>query len=134
MTYSATRLGSRGHRQVGRGPTTRSYRAIQTGKQTSLPPKDPEHPLTLAPIFKDTSEFPQQPNVKWVTVSYTDTAELVKAFQGVEVVLNFIVVNTDPENKIGKLIVDASVEAGVKRFAPSEWAMLVLPHCSRTRP
>lgn len=43
--------------------------------------------------------------------------------RGCEVVLNFIVVNTDPNNTVGKLLIDAAIEAGVKRFAPSEWAM-----------
>ena len=44
-------------------------------------------------------------------------------FKDVEVVLNFIVVVNDPGNKVSKLLVDAAIEAGVKRFAPSEWAM-----------
>jgi hypothetical protein len=58
-----------------------------------------------------------------VQVTFDSKAELVSQLRGVEVVLNFIVVNNDPNNTVGKLLIDASVEAGVKRFAPSEWAM-----------
>jgi hypothetical protein len=61
--------------------------------------------------------------VNWRRVSFEDKAELVRELQGAEVVLNFIVVNEDADNTVGKLVIDASVEAGVKRFAPSEWAM-----------
>ena len=67
--------------------------------------------------------FPSQQGVTWVQTSFKDKAELVKLFEGVEVVLNFIVVNNDPGNEVSTLLVDAAVEAGVKRFAPSEWAM-----------
>lgn len=59
----------------------------------------------------------------WRRVSFEEKAELVRELQGAEVVLNFIVVNDDPNNTVGKLVIDASIEAGVKRFAPSEWAM-----------
>ena len=59
----------------------------------------------------------------WRRVSFDDKAELVRELQGAEVVLNFIVVNDDPNNTVSKLVIDASIEAGVKRFAPSEWAM-----------
>lgn len=75
------------------------------------------------PFGQDPAQFPQQPGVTWARVSFEDKAELVEQFQGVDVVLNFIVVNNDPENTVGRLLVDAAVEAGVRRFAPSEWAM-----------
>lgn len=61
--------------------------------------------------------------MKWVQASFTDKEELVQHIRGAEVLLNFIVVNTDPENTVGKLLVDVAIDAGVKRFAPSEWAM-----------
>ncbi|KAF7561268.1 hypothetical protein G7046_g2886 [Stylonectria norvegica] len=77
----------------------------------------------LALCRKDPAQFPSQPGVTWVQTSYKDKAELVKIFTGVEVVLNFIVVNNDPGNVVSTLLVDAAIEAGVKRFAPSEWGM-----------
>ncbi|KAL2203306.1 NAD(P)-binding protein [Sarocladium strictum] len=77
----------------------------------------------LALTRRDPASCPQQPGVIWRRVSFEDKAELVRELQGAEVVLNFIVVNEDADNTVGKLVIDASVEAGVKRFAPSEWAM-----------
>ena len=55
--------------------------------------------------------------------TYKDKEELVLLFKDVEVVLNFIVVANDPGNEVSILLIDAAVQAGVKRFAPSEWAM-----------
>jgi hypothetical protein len=44
--------------------------------------------------------------------------------QGVHTVLSFISTHLDQEGtaNIQKRLIDASVQAGVKRFAPSEWA------------
>jgi hypothetical protein len=44
---------------------------------------------------------------------------------GVDTVLSFIVAFEDAEGTIQKNLIDASVAAGVKRFAPSEWATYV---------
>lgn len=63
--------------------------------------------------------------MEWIQATFKDKHELVRLFKGVEVVLNFILVNSDPENTVGKLVIDAAVEAGVKRFAPSEYTMSV---------
>lgn len=62
-----------------------------------------------------------------VQVDYTDKSSLTKNLQGVDVVLSFIVTMYDLENIAQKNLIDASVEAGVKRFAPSEWA--TRSHC-----
>lgn len=43
-------------------------------------------------------------------------------FKGVHTVLSFVAVHLDQDNKTQKSLIDAAVEAGVKRFAPSEWA------------
>lgn len=59
----------------------------------------------------------------WAQTSYKDKAELVTLFKGADVVLNFIVLNGDPGNEVSIRIIDAVVEAGVPRYAPSEWAM-----------
>jgi hypothetical protein len=72
---------------------------------------------------KDPASFPQQPGVRWVQTSFNDKKELVTLFKDVEVVLNFIVVSNDPGSEVSRLLIDAAVGAGVKRFAPSEWAM-----------
>lgn len=77
----------------------------------------------LALARRDPSSFPQQEGVTWAQTSFKDKAELVGLFKGADVVLNFIVLNGDPGNEVSIRIIDAVVEAGVKRYAPSEWAM-----------
>jgi len=39
--------------------------------------------------------------------------------------LSFVQLLADPENIAQKNLIDASIDAGVKRFAPSEWGRLV---------
>ncbi|KAK2606326.1 hypothetical protein QQS21_003257 [Conoideocrella luteorostrata] len=84
--------------------------------------EDHKHEV-VALCRKDPTQFPQQRGVHWVQTTFKDKAQLVKLFGDVEVVLNFIVVHNDPGNESARLLVDAAVEAGVKRFAPSEWTM-----------
>lgn len=36
--------------------------------------------------------------------------------------LSFIATQEDPASTVQKNLIDAAVEAGVKRFAPSEWS------------
>uniref|UniRef100_A0A8H7N1T1 NmrA-like domain-containing protein n=1 Tax=Bionectria ochroleuca TaxID=29856 RepID=A0A8H7N1T1_BIOOC len=76
----------------------------------------------LALIRKDPLQFPSISGVKWVQTSYEDEAELVNLFEGVETVLCFFAVLNDPGNVVQKRIIDASIKAGVKRYAPAEWA------------
>jgi hypothetical protein len=40
-------------------------------------------------------------------------------------VLSFITAQTDPDNIAQKTLINASIEAGVKRFAPNEWSTYV---------
>ncbi|KAI9155655.1 major Facilitator Superfamily protein [Paramyrothecium foliicola] len=82
--------------------------------------------LALARKLPETSS--QQANVNWTQVSFEDKFELVRHLRGVDVLLSFIVINDDPENVVGKLLVDAAVAAGLKRFAPSEWATKLTLH------
>lgn len=74
---------------------------------------------------QDPSTFPQQPGVTWAQTSYKDKAELVQLFKGADVVLNFISPTNDPGSEVSIRVIDAVVEAGVRRYAPSEWAMYV---------
>ncbi|EMR63904.1 putative -like family protein [Eutypa lata UCREL1] len=73
-------------------------------------------------IGLDPAKYPSLPGVKWVQTTYQDKSELVRLFQGVETVLCFFPVHLDAGNATQKRLIDAAVEAGVKRFAPSEWA------------
>ncbi|KAJ4311388.1 hypothetical protein N0V84_010481 [Fusarium piperis] len=66
--------------------------------------------------------------VKWVTTNYDDIEQLAEILKGVHTVLSFIANSRDPNATAQKLLIDASVKAGVKRFAPSEWATSGLEH------
>ena len=74
--------------------------------------------------MKDAPDLTQH-GVNVVQVDYHDQASLTKHLQGVHTVLSFIVTAADPESREQKNLIDASVDAGVKRFAPSEWATYV---------
>jgi hypothetical protein len=46
---------------------------------------------------------------------------LTNALHGIHTVLSYLQLIHDPESKAQKLLIDAAVAAGVKRFAPSEY-------------
>lgn len=54
-------------------------------------------------------------------VNYENKFDLAEALRGIHTVLSFIQLLSDPENNSQKNLIDASIVAGVKRFAPSEW-------------
>ncbi|KAF1829889.1 NAD(P)-binding protein [Decorospora gaudefroyi] len=70
--------------------------------------------------------------IAWVKTTYSDVEKLVGILQDVEVVLSFISPYLDQEEAttVQKNLIDASIKAGVKRFAPSEWASAGLEHLS----
>ncbi|KAI8680328.1 NmrA domain-containing protein [Fusarium keratoplasticum] len=77
---------------------------------------------------KDAPATELAPGVKWATTSYDDVDQLAGILQGVHTVLSFIANSQDPNATAQKKLIDASVKAGVKRFAPSEWATSGLKH------
>ncbi|KAK6007320.1 hypothetical protein QM012_006328 [Aureobasidium pullulans] len=58
----------------------------------------------------------------WVQVDYQNQAQLTHALKGVHTLLSFISEQDDPNSPLQKNLIRAAVDAGVKRFAPSEWA------------
>lgn len=62
------------------------------------------------------------PGVSYIRTSYEDFNQLARALHGVHTVLSFLVTQDDPVSMAQKNLIDAAVQAGVKRFAPSEWA------------
>ncbi len=70
-----------------------------------------------------------------ICVDYKDLECVAAALDGVQVVLSFILPYADQDNEAQKALIDACIRAGVRRFAPSEWAMLVglLFHLSSRR-
>ncbi|KAF7560406.1 hypothetical protein G7046_g3741 [Stylonectria norvegica] len=71
------------------------------------------------------------PGVSWRAVDYGDEENLVEALRGIHTVLSFI---NQPvaelENSSQKLLIDACISAGVKRFAPSDHGKEDLPFWS----
>lgn len=63
--------------------------------------------------------------VNVVQVDYNDTDMLTGHLHGVHTLLSFIMPTTTQAGQAQKNLIDASIKAGVKRFAPSEWATYV---------
>jgi hypothetical protein len=72
--------------------------------------------------LQETSAFPELAGVKWIQTDYNEQSELAELLCGVNTVLCFFAVHLDPGCETQKRLIDAAVEAGVKRYAPSEWA------------
>ncbi|KAL4916498.1 hypothetical protein BDW62DRAFT_211905 [Aspergillus aurantiobrunneus] len=68
--------------------------------------------------------------ITWVKTNYQDTQQLVQILDGVHTVLSFIIEQETETSPIQRRLIDAAVQAGVKRFAPSEWASSTLDHFS----
>lgn len=64
--------------------------------------------------------------LSWIKVDYLDKQQLVRALRGMHTVLSFITVVMDHENHAQINLIDSCVQVGVKRFAPSEWALYVV--------
>ncbi|KAF5695373.1 hypothetical protein FDENT_456 [Fusarium denticulatum] len=61
--------------------------------------------------------------VAWRQVDYNDKSALVDAVKGIDTVLSFLAMFDQNEAlELHKKLIDAAIEAGVRRFAPSEWA------------
>ncbi|GAB1315617.1 2'-hydroxyisoflavone reductase [Madurella fahalii] len=71
---------------------------------------------------KDGPVYETRPGVKWVKTNYDDPDQLAEVLRGIQTVLSFIDMASDKGTLAQKNLIDAAVCAGVKRFAPSEWA------------
>jgi hypothetical protein len=74
--------------------------------------------------------------VKWVKTNYSSVAELTETLRGTHTVLSFIAPHLDQDEAITvqKNLIDASMQAGVQRFAPSEWVSYVFPYMHHRSP
>ncbi|KAI1085985.1 NAD(P)-binding protein [Rostrohypoxylon terebratum] len=57
----------------------------------------------------------------WKVVDYNDKKALVDVLRGTHTLLSFVQTLSDPDQRSQKNLIDACIEAGVKRFAPSEY-------------
>jgi hypothetical protein len=62
-------------------------------------------------------------SLQWRKVDYDNQESVINALQGVETLLSFVM-SVDLATAVGlqKTLVHAAIKAGVRRFAPSEWA------------
>ncbi|WEW59170.1 hypothetical protein PRK78_004639 [Emydomyces testavorans] len=79
-----------------------------------------KHEVTVFALPGESPQF-TNPKIAVRNVDYQDQEGLIDALKGVDTVLSFV--SSDPDNQTQKALVDACVAAGVKRFAPSEWAL-----------
>ncbi|KAF2160733.1 hypothetical protein M409DRAFT_28870 [Zasmidium cellare ATCC 36951] len=70
----------------------------------------------------------QRPHVTGAMTDYQNTQQLDQILRGVHTVLSFITTQSDTDNTAQKNLIDAAIRAGVKRFAPSEWATSSFEH------
>ncbi|KAK0725090.1 hypothetical protein B0H67DRAFT_658127 [Lasiosphaeris hirsuta] len=82
------------------------------------------HDITLLfrkdPDPKDTVE-----GTSWAKANYSDKEALTEFLKGFHTVLSFIDPRRDVSGEVQKNLIDASITAGVKRFAPAEWGAAV---------
>ncbi|KAK5164560.1 uncharacterized protein LTR77_009766 [Saxophila tyrrhenica] len=80
------------------------------------------HPHTLILLTRTPQPSLSRLGIAVRPVSYTNHAELVTALEGVHTVLALIGGSLEAIENAQLALIDAATEAGVKRFAPSEYA------------
>ena len=76
----------------------------------------------LLNLAQEASADTGTPGLTWRVVNYNDKNDLVAALRGIHTVLSFVnQPMADQNNNSQKNLIDASITAGVKRFAPSEY-------------
>ncbi|KAJ0412961.1 NAD(P)-binding protein [Aspergillus carlsbadensis] len=70
---------------------------------------------------KDAPKEPAE-GITWIKPNYDSVEQLTETLQGVHTLLSFVTEQEGAESPIQKRLIAAAVQAGVKRFAPSEWA------------
>ncbi|KAL9616941.1 MAG: hypothetical protein Q9160_008211 [Pyrenula sp. 1 TL-2023] len=80
--------------------------------------------LSSSPIVSKPQSAPLAPGItQYRCVDYCNLQQLTGALTTVDVVLSFILPFADKGNTAQKTLIDACIQAGVRRFAPSEWAV-----------
>ena len=99
---------------------TKSHEILLFTRKVSPPTciATPSHPQQ-DPLPSDANS-----GVTWAKTDYLDVKELTRLLAGTHTVLSFVAPYLDQEEAFNaqKNLIDASIQAGVKRFAPSEWA------------
>ncbi|KAJ4367257.1 hypothetical protein N0V83_006838 [Neocucurbitaria cava] len=89
-----------------------------------------KHDISIFTRSDISAEVDPQSGVTYVKTDYASVQVLSSILQGTHTVLSFISPHKDQSGAFAaqKNLIDASVDAGVKRFAPSEWAAAKLEH------
>ncbi|KAH6954236.1 hypothetical protein DER45DRAFT_615566 [Fusarium avenaceum] len=74
-------------------------------------------------VRKDPMSLPTLSGVQWTQTNYEDRSVLARLLSGVHTVLCFFIAHKDPEGAAQKRLIDAALDAGVKRYAASEWSI-----------
>lgn len=82
-----------------------------------------KHEITILTRSPPLSTPDQRPNVTYKQVDYHDLPALTTTLEGTHTVLSFLIAHLDTSNTAQKNLIHASIAAGVKRFAPSEWSI-----------
>ncbi|KAL2207499.1 NAD(P)-binding protein [Sarocladium strictum] len=80
-----------------------------------------EHDIIILTRSETLTESQNPHGLRCVQVDYSSLDSLTSALRGIHTVLSYLQLIHDPESKAQKLLIDAAVAAGVKRFAPSEY-------------
>lgn len=74
-------------------------------------------------VRKDPKLLPKPRGVRWAQTNYENKSQLVHLLRGVHTVLCFFISHKDPGGVSQKRLIDAAIEAGVERYAASEWSI-----------
>ncbi|KAL4818363.1 hypothetical protein BDW67DRAFT_157823 [Aspergillus spinulosporus] len=77
---------------------------------------------------KDAPSTPLPDSITWIKTDYGETEQLADILKGVHTVLSFVIEQDGETSPVQRRLIDASIAAGVKRFAPSEWASSTFDH------
>ncbi|KAI1261299.1 NAD(P)-binding protein [Xylariaceae sp. FL1019] len=83
-----------------------------------------KHEITIL-SRRETLATSKAPGIKWQVVDYNDKSALTEALRGTHTLLSFVQLLSDPGEKAQRNLIDAAIDAGVKRFAPSEYGRQV---------
>ncbi|KAL4755707.1 uncharacterized protein BDW70DRAFT_168149 [Aspergillus foveolatus] len=77
---------------------------------------------------KDAPSTSLPDSITWIKTDYAETEQLADILKGVHTVLSFVIEQDGVTSPVQRRLIDASIAAGVKRFAPSEWASSTFDH------
>ncbi|KAL8372941.1 hypothetical protein RB599_000254 [Gaeumannomyces hyphopodioides] len=114
------------HPRAGLPPCSTEFRRFQSGAELA---KEVVEGLVLSgkhEVRGLTRDFSKEltdkfPSISFFATTYEDKQHLVGLLKGVDVLLCFFSPMNDAEGKNQMRLIDAAIEAGVKRYMPSEW-------------